>query len=247
MRATIDALREMYRPPSWATGHISTGDAEFLVELVQLANAQLIVELGVASGASSAALLFALDRLPDESRPRSLVSIDTRSTCYFDAKRAVGAAVDEMYPDHHATWTLVTHCDARAAAFMGTYELFDLAFVDADHAHPWPLFDVLTLAPALRPGAWIALHDIALARLYPQYQSHGPQWLFETWPGKTIAGRGDAENIGAVQLPLDLRALVPVAHALLGRRWEAVPPVTAITLAPEFAPISALLRPRLRH
>jgi len=237
-----DALRVMYRPPTWVTGGLSAGDAEFLFDLVTQREPAHVLELGVAAGTSSAALLFALDQLPP---PRRLYSVDVRATCYFDPSKALGAAVDEMYPTYATRWIRDFDADARKVGLTMPLASVDFAFIDANHHHPFPLLDVLHLAPVMRPGAWIALHDIELPRLYPQFQSHGPMWLFEVWPGEKLRGTGDAENIGAVQMPADLETLVPMACALLERKWEGQPAGLEYSITtPAFAAVHAAMRRR---
>jgi glycosyltransferase involved in cell wall biosynthesis/predicted O-methyltransferase YrrM len=240
-----DTLRAMYRPPSWTRGVISGGDAEFLLELVTGIMPRRILELGVASGTSAAALLCALDQLDDQGTGRELYSCDVRSTCYFDAQRAVGAATREMYPHHRARWVLNTDSDARRISRQLDPASIDLVFIDANHCHPWPLLDLLHVTTVVKPGSWIALHDIALPRLHPQFQVYGPQWLFRAWPFNKIHGIDGSANIGAVQLPADLRQLLPMAHALLDRPWEHVPTSWDIDLPEIFGEITTIVAPRL--
>jgi len=220
----------------------------FLVELVRVEDPTTVVEVGVAAGTSSAALLFALDLCPP-GRDRRLYSVDVRPTCYFDPRRKVGSAVAEMYPHHQARWILETRVGVRTATpVIAPVAPIDLAFVDANHHHPYPLLDVLHLAPAMRAGAWIALHDIELPRLYPEFQSHGPMWLFEAWPGAKVHGEGDAENIGVIQVPADVRDLVPMAKALLLRPWEQTPTLEeALPLPPCFIPLEGTVLARRRR
>jgi len=233
---------ELGPPPAWVQGGCSLGDLAFLGDRVAEIQPALVVEIGVAAGTSSAALLHALDQLPP---PRRLYSVDVRPTCYFDASKATGAAVDEMYPTYQTRWIRDFDADARKAGLTMPLGAVDFAFIDANHHHPFPLLDVLHLAPVMRPGAWIALHDIELPRLYPQFQSHGPMWLFELWPGETIRGTGDAENIGAVQMPAELETLVPMACALLERKWEGQPAGLEYSLTtPAFAGVHAAMRRR---
>lgn len=243
--AAVDGLRDMYRPPSWATGFISGGDTEFLLELVTGTGPRSVLELGVASGASSAALLFAMDQLPSSEGTRRLLSCDVRPSCYFDPQRPTGSAVSEMYPSYRTTWTLDTNTDARRLAQALPLQSFDLLFIDANHSHPWPLIDLLHLAQLARPGAWIALHDIDLPQLNPKYQVYGPQWLFEAWPFNKVHGVGASRNIGAVQLPANLTDLVPVARALLSRPWEHAPTAWDVDLPPIFHDVTEMLETRL--
>ncbi len=235
---------DWFRPPSWVTGHISAEDAQFLIDFVRDEQPSLVVELGIASGASSAALLYALDRLDGA---RMLVSADTQTTCYFNRQRKVGAAVAEMYPHYRATWRCST-ADARRVRALLPASRIDFAFIDADHSHPMPLFDVLHLAPWMKPEGWIALHDVALPELYPQYQSHGPLWLFRAWPGTKLDGSATgAPNIGAIRLPRDLTDLIPMANMLLdAREWEYVPSTSEIDLPILFGTVQSRASTRLR-
>lgn len=241
--ADIDGLREMLtRRPAWVQGGISGGDSEFLLELVNGTNPNTVLELGVASGASSAALLFALDRLGGD---RTLLSCDVRETCYFDSARATGSAVDEMYTNRRTSWMLDTNTDARRISQALPSGSVDLTFIDANHSHPWPLLDLLHLTRTARPGSWIALHDIELPTFHPKYQVHGPQWLFEAWPFNKVHGVAGSVNIGAVQLPSDLRDLVPMALELLERPWEHTPTTWHVDLPEVFSEVTRALKPRL--
>ena len=240
---TVEPGGLRFQPPAWVEGGISGGDAAFLLELVARVQPVRVLEIGVAAGTSSAALLYALDQLPGG---RELISADIRGACYFDPARPTGAAVAAMYPQHRAQWQLDVHTDGRRLRQSLPAASIDLILIDADHRHPWPLLDVLHLAPSAAPGAWIALHDIRLPELYPQYPHYGPLRLFRAWPGATVAGAGDAANIGAVQLPHDLRELVPMALDLLAQPWEHTPRAADVALPPVFGPVSAVLQPRLR-
>jgi glycosyltransferase involved in cell wall biosynthesis/predicted O-methyltransferase YrrM len=242
--ADVDGLRALLtRRPAWVQGGISGGDSEFLLELVAGVAPRTVLELGVASGASSAALLFALDQTANGSGV--LHSCDVRPTCYFDATRATGAAVDDMYPQRRTRWLLDTNTDARRIAETLAAGSIDLTFIDANHSHPWPLLDLLHLTRVARAGSWVALHDIELPRLHPKYQVHGPQWLFEAWPFNKIHGVEGSTNIGAVQLPENLQDLVPMSLALLQRPWEHSPTSWHVALPDVFSEVSRALAPRL--
>lgn len=239
------ALYRMFAPPDWAKGHIAHDDAMFLYEMIKATAPRNMLELGVASGASSAAILYALDQLPDPKN-RRLISADVRPTCYFDPSRATGEAVSTMYPSALAQWQLRTaHSAHRLLAELEPGSI-DLLFIDANHSHPWPTLDLLHLAPVLKPGSWVVLHDVELPNLHPQYQVWGPNLLFAVWPFNKIHEHGPTPNIGAVQLPAHLPDIVPVAMALLERAWEHAPFTHDVRLPPEFAGLESVIAARLR-
>jgi predicted O-methyltransferase YrrM len=240
-----DGLRAMYRPPAWAEGYISGSDAEFLCEMVAAQAPRTIVELGVASGASSAVLLFALDQLPPIDDDRVLISCDIRPTCYFNEAYATGQACRELYPTPRATWRTHFDLDARQLAQQLPLQSVDLTFIDANHSHPWPLLDLLQLSAVAKRGSWVVLHDIELPIQHPEYQVYGPRWLYEAWPFNKVKGVGRWTSIGAVQMPENVDQLVPLALTLLNQPWEHAPQRGQIDLPAPLARVQAVLDRRL--
>lgn len=240
----LAGLNAMYQPPSWATGYVSGADAAFLAHMVSAHRPRTIVELGVASGASSAALLFALDQLPHDE-PRTLYSCDVRPTCYFNEAYETGQACRDMYPVPRAQWRREFATDARALAQVLPPGGADLTFIDANHSHPWPLLDLLHVTAFATPGSWVMLHDIELPIQHPEHQVYGPRWLFQAWPFNKVKGLGPWTSIGAVQLPEDLSLLVPVALALLDQRWEQAPTSDHAALPAPFEAVRDALDARL--
>ncbi len=232
------------KPPEWVRGMVAFEDAMFLVEMIQALAPQRMLELGVAAGTSSAAILYGLDQLPNPET-RRLRSADIRPTCYFDPERATGEAVSSMYPNARASWELWTEHNARRLAAHSAD--FDLAFIDGNHGNPWAVLDLLHLASALKPRSWVILHDTQLPLLYPQWQTWGPHYLFKAWPFNKIHDVGARANIGAVQLPADLRDLIPMALDVLDMPWDHAPYARDIHLAPELAEVERAIQGRLRR
>lgn len=230
----------LHPAPDWVRGATPVGDAAFLREMVAAHAPVHMLELGVAAGVSSAYLLHALDALPDLPGGRLLGSCDVQPTCYFDAARATGEAVQSMYPQARTAWLLETNTDARRLSQSLAAGSVDLIFIDANHYHPWPLLDLLHLSVLARRGSWVILHDINLPVIAPQFAAWGAKWLFEAWPFDKVAG-GLQQNIGAVRLPDDLSRLVPVARALLDRPWEHAPTPWHVALPQPFAALQPAL------
>ncbi len=186
-------ILSFFEPPSWSTGHISLKDAGFLFEMVREIDPLEIIEIGVASGCSSAVLLRALDSLGGERR---LHSFDIADCCYFATERAVGDAVAELAPDYSRNWRLHTGEGATHAAQRLAGRSIPLVFIDADHRHPYPTLDLLGVLPAVSENAWVILHDIALEE---KWQVFGPKYLYSGWTGEKRTPYAGC-NIGAIRL-----------------------------------------------
>jgi hypothetical protein len=238
-------LDTLYPTPSWAAGSIPRHDAEFLTGMIAVTQPTTVVEIGVASGVSSAVILSALDQLPDDGDARVLQSCDIVPTCYFDSQYATGEAVRTMYPQPRTRWILDTNLDTRRLSQTAVPASVDLTFIDANHYHPWPLLDLLHLSVVAKPWSWVVLHDINLPNVSPALQAWGAKWLFEAWPFAKIVGGGTEGNIGAVQLPADSRALIPAAARLLQRPWEFPPTEWHVALPDCLSPQQDLVRARL--
>jgi hypothetical protein len=231
--------------PDWVQGAVPIHDAEFLLDMVAEHAPVTTIELGVASGVSSAFLLYALDNLPDGGQGRLLRSCDVQPTCYFDPARATGEAVRAMYPTPRVRWILDTKTDARRLSQSVLPASVDLTFIDANHYHPWPLLDLLHLTLLAKRESWVILHDTNLPVIAPQWVASGAKWLFDAWPFEKISGGGVQRNIGAVKLPRDLARLIPFAVGLLEQTWEHAPRLSQVALPESFSPIQEILRLRL--
>ncbi len=240
----------VYRRPRWGRGTITNEDARFLHDLVVELRPPVVVELGVASGCSSVVLLEALARVRQHAAPEEvwLHSFDVMDRCYFDPSRPVGAAVAQLTPRLLGHWRL-TIGDALRARHQLAGMAAQMAFIDANHLHPWPAADLLALMPVLAPGAWVALHDIRLPLLgLPKSNGHGPMHLFENWPGEKRSG-GTDHNIGAIRLFSDNQDIRSILGSVLKKPWEAeLPPATRATLGIKAQPVvpSRLLQRRER-
>jgi predicted O-methyltransferase YrrM len=240
-----DDLHAMYAPPAWARGAITRADAEFLAQTIAVLQPRTVVEIGVASGVSSAVILQALDRLPEIDGGRLLQSCDIVPSCYFDDQHATGSAALTMYPTPRARWNLDTNIDTRRLSQVWAADTIDLTFIDANHYHPWPLLDLLHVTYVAKPRSWVVLHDVDLPRRNPKIQVHGALWLFEAWPFATVQGTGASSNIGAVQLPDDPADLVPMALELLERTWEHLPTMWHVALPGPLEPVERVVRARI--
>ena len=111
---SISRIKLFYRPPNWATGYISDDDAVFLHRLVGEICPETVIEIGVASGCSSAVILNAMDGVG----LGMLYSFDIDTHCYFDRSRPIGAAVAEMGGQSLERWILKCGTSVEAGEML---------------------------------------------------------------------------------------------------------------------------------
>lgn len=225
-REHAERLARDFTLPEWPQGRINLVEAAVLDLFVRAMRPEVVVEVGVASGVSSAALLSALSAI-ESSETAHLRSYDITTRCYFDESRAVGEAVQEMVP-HLAGGQLLQRGGAKTAAEQLPMASVRLAFIDANHGHPAPVADLIDLAPCLAPGAWVLLHDIRLSRAMlerdPQSERevYGPEVLFDGWPGEKVRGVRFSSNIGAIRVDRPDELTPDHLAAIIDEPWERI-------------------------
>jgi hypothetical protein len=220
LHAMVD--REDVRYP----GGIGARDYFFLTALVSILAPRRVIEIGTLTGFSTAIIAAAIHRQHGNSGGISVETIDTRVQCIIDETRPVGFEIPELIPDLVSTVRVHTRRESDFARELGARDKFGLAFIDADHRHPWPLLDVLRLAPYVQSRGWILLHDIQLGthgrKLMEAGQSleggtpYGAEWLFDRWPFRKIR----SFHIGAIELPSRKADLIPFSLSLMDEPLE---------------------------
>ena len=195
------AVEKLTAAASSSPGAISQTDLHFLSAIIRATAPVRAMEIGTASGWSTAVIAAAMARdLEERGQPLPDIlidSIDRGDRCLFDRNQPIGYRLADVVPGLAPRVRLRTDADATAArAYVSRLEL-GFAFIDGNHQHPWPLIDALCLWPLLRVGAWMVLHDIDNPPDRPAAEVRlGARHVFEAWPGPAI----DAGYIGAVQI-----------------------------------------------
>ena len=217
------------RRPEWVEGCISHFDARYLFRRALEARTPLVVEIGTASGVSTAFLCSALDvacRAGEIDSNFEVRSYDLQTLFYADESKEVGDATRAMVsPD------LVRHITFRAPATALTVAeemppaSVDFLFIDANHRHPWPALDLLATLDCLRAGAEVVLHDINLPVRQPDAGASGAKYLFDDLSLPKETDHVDSiPNIGSVFISEDKTALREEVLALVwAYEWEATP------------------------
>jgi cephalosporin hydroxylase len=224
--------RDDFRHP----GGIGSRDYFFLTALVSILAPRRVIEIGTLTGFSAAIIAAAIHRqhgvsatgagLPSDRGTITVETIDALSHCCIDETRPIGFEIPELIPDLVSAVRVHTGRRSDFVRELAARNEFGLAFIDADHRHPWPLLDLLRLAPYLEGGGWIVLHDIQLGtygenereagRSLEGGTPYGAEWLFDRWPFRKIR----SFHIGAVELPPRKDALIPFALDLMNEPFE---------------------------
>ena len=144
-------------------GGIGSRDYFFLTCLVSILAPRRVIEIGTLTGFSTAIIAAAIHRQhgirqrKSPSRPSIPIPIAASIKT-----RPIGFEIPELIPDLVSSVRIHTGRESDFVREIAAPGEFGLAFIDADHRHPWPLLDVLRLAPCIESGGWILLHDIQL-------------------------------------------------------------------------------------
>ena len=209
------------RRKTWYTGSIGPQDYLFLTAVIGILAPIRVVEIGTLTGFSTGFIAAALAHTHASSSESCVDTIDRSGRCVIDQSRPTGFEIQEVFSEFASMIRLHAPKDARFVSQIAEANELELAFIDADHRHPFPLLDVLQLVPCMRPASWVVLHDIRLGTMTRDAidadceqmfePADGAEWLFEHWPFRKISGG----NIGAVQLPTEKGALVQFALRMI--------------------------------
>lgn len=210
-RESIAAIHARYWRKGW--GSVTVEEAGFILDAVAEWRPRRFVEIGTASGLSGALIRLMLAAHGGER----FVTHDVSARFFGDPSRETGFLLGEIGGAEGVS--LLRHVGRGAADLASRGERFDMAFVDANHRHPWPLLDTLYLSEVLE-GSRIAIHhDLLLYRRRTEPVGIGPKYLFDQAPeARRRAGGGG--NIFLLDLSMRRAELAALAVAALHLPWS---------------------------
>ncbi len=180
-------------------GYVSKGAMQrseqfFISGLIREYKPEKVLEVGVATGASS---LVIMDALGNGGR---LYSHD------YSSASSIGYIV-KCLPDMTAKWTLRTGgmCCNYLDEFCSDGKKFDICFLDTAHRNPGEFLDFLQILPYMKKGGIIIMHDISIHTFCIRREYTTCCVLFSAIKGQKILPAGNFfVNIGAVILDDDI-------------------------------------------
>lgn len=240
----IPAALDARLAPLWSHDHAAVDgpDLAFLHMCLSAARPNVVIEIGTATGLSTAALADMQAGLL--GAPGHLRTYDLRDSLWFDDSLEVGCMIgDVLGEDLMGVGPCITSVTGAISAYTSqdvAAGTVDFAFVDANHQHPWPILDTLMLLPVMRKGAFMAHHDLQLYLNGENNVGQGPKILFDqlaeanrftavstgctAYSGKTPA-RDVRNNIFALRVPEDTGAFAVMLSQGLALPWSLSQPM----------------------
>ncbi|WP_238366657.1 class I SAM-dependent methyltransferase [Mesobacterium pallidum] len=164
-------------------GAVDGFDLTFINAIIQRDKPKQVVEIGCASGMSTALMSLMLDSIGGGR----IDSYDLAQNYYVDPSKKVGYLVDEIAQQSK---TVVDIHRGHTAVDVGESwdpaRPIDFCFIDASHQHPWPLIDTLCVMPYVRPGGLLAQHDLMMYIDKTNKLAIGPKMLFDQVPQRDL-------------------------------------------------------------
>ncbi|MBS7813772.1 class I SAM-dependent methyltransferase [Roseococcus pinisoli] len=212
-------LKEVFESkPSWVKRQIKKTEAQALAREIRKIKSEAALEIGSASGFSSAVIYSAQ---AENCENPFLYAFDYSEFCYYDKSRRTGQAFEEIHPGGH---NFLMKTGVISAEIERPGHVIDFAFIDADHRTPWPALDLIAIWHYLSSTAVIALHDIEMPFVSQWRDTNGARDLYRSWVGDKHRF-DNALNIGFMH-NIDEDRMVKSVVASLMMDWER-------TIAPE--------------
>lgn len=158
------------------TGQIGMNESILMVDTIFRRRPKTFVEIGTASGFSTAMFAKAMKQVGGEK----ILSFDLSSTWYVDSSKPVGFLAREL-GDDAVSVNFIQGTSADVPSHVG-HSSVGGAFVDGSHYHPWATIDTLILMPLMEIGGFIGHHDLNLYMHYDYRDQIGPKYLFDQMP-----------------------------------------------------------------
>lgn len=234
-------------------GTVSAPELVHFRELIERHRPESFIEIGTASGLSGGLIACLLDA----NGGRRFVTVDHDNVFFGDPTKENGYLVPEIY--RGSAVDVVRRPHTTSIEVPGRGESHDMAFVDANHQHPWPLIDTICLYPVMT-GAKVVLHDdLNLYRHQPTGRGIGPKHLYDQVPPThRVRHAANHGNVFSISLDLDRATFQRMAmdglaipwtltRRLQGERLELLRNVLAEHYTPRFCRFFDTMLGRYNH
>lgn len=209
----IQAICQRLTKPGYGT--VAPDEIDFIQGLIAKHRPQSFVEIGMASGISTGFIA----RFMAAYGGQRVVSLDHDDTFFGDTSKPNGFLVPEIFDGEGLKLELIKF---RTALDIHEVEgSFDMAFIDANHQHPWPMVDMMALYPRMSGPKLMIHHDLRLFQLQDVMFGIGPKYLYDQFPDDMrIKAEANHGNIFAVDLSMDHDRFEALCMDLVKLPWS---------------------------
>ena len=215
----VRKMYELHWKKGW--GSITAMEAMFIQDKIREYRPARFIEIGMASGMSGGLIA----RFLHEYGQGKLVTLDHDNTFFGDKTKENGFLIESILEDVPAT---VTKKPFTIALDIGDIEdgPFDMAFVDANHYHPWPLMDTMCLYPFMCGSRLVIHHDRQLYKNQEIVYGIGPKYLFDQFPCDRREVPDNCNgNIFAINMDMDKAELEEIFIDAIYLPWSSRNPL----------------------
>ena len=216
--ADIQETFNRHWKPGW--GSVSADEADFIQSLIVQHRPRSFLEIGMASGLSGGLIASFME----ENGGERFLTIDHDNTFFGDKTKENGFLIGDIYLGSQVSVEKRPFTTALDLQSLG--QAFDMAFIDANHQHPWPIIDTLCLYPSLTGPKIVIHHDLRLFRKQDLVFGIGPKYLFDQFPDshkkRSIANDG---NIFFIDLSLGKDMIENIAADAFNLPWSLRTPM----------------------
>lgn len=156
-------------------------EANILAGAIARRRPKSVLEIGTASGLSAVVMCEALA----EVGGAAFTTVDLTRKFIGDRTKATGYLLDQHVAQVGGVVDVQKHLgqmSSFAEEVASQRPAFGMAFIDANHQHPWPLIDTLAIMPFCENNAVIFHHDLDLFKRQDPPMGIGPRYLFDALP-----------------------------------------------------------------
>ena len=219
----IEALHAKHNKPGFGT--TTPEELAFIQTTIHAHKPKRFIEVGTASGLTTGFIALFMEEIGGGT----VTSIDSARRFFGDPSKPVGYLAPYIYGGEAVDIQICANTTVLDADTLGGP--WDMAFVDADHSHPWPTLDTLVLAPHLTGPRLVLHHDLQLFRRHVLFRGVGPRALFNEVPEEyRHADPANGWNMFYMDLNMPQDTLTEVVANALCMPWTDRPPIPRHTL-----------------
>lgn len=202
-----------------SNAEMTVSEMEFLFSLIDQKRPKKIIEVGVAAGGTTAAIL---QYTQAKHYDMEMISVDKSELYYRDKSLKTGYVAQRFLSNNRLNHKF----------FLGKYAVecldeigtnIDFLILDTVHSMPGEFLDFLAFLPYLSDGAVVVLHDTCLNHCSDNIYGYATQLLLDTVSGEKIydlSADNGIPNIGAFRVTSETRDNVEDIFRALFVTWR---------------------------